>query len=58
MVTNTVTLFTADHFAITATAYNAAAEKGSEPFLRPAPCSAWPSSPRSLQNPDWLDAQQ
>jgi hypothetical protein len=57
VVTNTVTLFTADHFAITATAYNAAAEKGSAPFLD-RPVLGVAELTEIVHNPDWLDAQQ
>ena len=57
VVTNTVTLFTADHFAITATAYNAAAEKGSEPFLE-RPVLGIEELTQIVRSPDWLDTHQ
>ena len=57
VVTNTVTLFTADHFAITATAYNAAAEKGSAPFLD-QPVLTAAELTEIVLDPDWLDEHQ
>jgi len=55
--TNTATYFTADHFAVTATAYNAAAEKGSEPFLDQPVLSETQLS-RLVLDPVWLEEPQ
>jgi hypothetical protein len=57
VLTNTVTYYTADHFAVTATAYNAAAEKDSAPFLD-APILSVEQLEALVQDPVWFDDQQ
>jgi len=57
VLTNTATFFTADHFAITATAYNAASEKGSAPFLD-QPVLTTTQLVQIAQDPVWLDEHQ
>jgi hypothetical protein len=57
VVTNTVTLFTGDHFAITATAYNAASEKDSAPFLD-RPVLGVAELTEIVQDPVWLEEHQ
>jgi hypothetical protein len=54
---NAVTLYTADDFAITATAYNAAAEKGKDPIIE-RPVLTIAQLTEIVLSPDWLDQHQ
>jgi hypothetical protein len=51
--TSTATLYTADHLAITATAYNAPSEKGSDPILE-QPVLGQAALTELVQDPAWL----